>query len=64
MPKSKFVVSAAKNTSILWILVLQYCYCSTSVEQPAVSFNVVVPAVSLSGSVQHIILISPDLKGC
>ena len=27
-----------------------------SVEQPAVSFNVVVPAVSTSGSVQHIIL--------
>ena len=64
MPKSKFVVSAAKNSSILWILVLQCCYCSTSVEQPAVSFNVVVPAVSLSGSVQHIILISPVLKGC
>ena len=56
MPKSKFVVSAAKNSSILWILVLQCCYCSTSVEQPAVSFNVVVPAVSISGSVQHIIL--------
>jgi len=56
LPQSKLVFSAAKNSSILWIFVPQWCYCSRSVEQPAVSFNVIVPAVSTSGSVQHIIL--------